>query len=324
MKFGQQEYKQQQMLYQYRCSRCNIVLKETENLIDNTIFRSLINERCTNCDNILQEQTITIESAPIKQQQRTPSISPTSDLLPITFERASDLRSQPKFTFDILQIDSLLDLADRGAICVTSNRDGGWHANTLVTRACVRALMSRRHGGFGSPSIIFVDAGNCSDVYECVDFARQYGLDSDKILDSIIVSRPFTIHQLAGLLVHNLQSAIQHHSAKLVIVSDILDMFIKEESQIDLDETRWLIKEIAGALKRLSAQAMIVVSMSISSMPLLLPYGDTLLRIFDNRIDIFANTNSLNCLQLCVNDLRHGTVQMVTIPEKGLQLIPTR
>jgi hypothetical protein len=181
--------------------------------------------------------------------------------------------------------------------------------------------MSRRQCGFGSPSVIFIDAGNCSDVYECVDFARQYGLDSDKILDSIIVSRPFTIHQLARLIVHSLQSAMQHYSAKLVVVSDVLSMFIKDP-QIDLDEARWLIKEIARALKRLSAQAMIVVSMQQSTtMP---QYASALYRIFDNYIEIIANANSLNCIQLqIINNLLH-TTRIVTMSEKDLQLVPER
>jgi hypothetical protein len=322
MTFGQ-SHNDQQLLFQYKCSSCGTILKETESRIDNSILRSL-NERCASCDNILQEQTITIESTPVKQQ-RTHSFSQISHLLPTTFERAFDLQPPQKLIFDIPQIDSSLDFADRGATCVTSSRDGGWHANTLVTRACVRALMSKRQGGFGSPSVIFIDAGNCSDIYECVDFARQYGLDSDKILDSIIVSRPFTIHQLAGLIVHSLQSAIQHYSAKLVVVSDVLSMFMKEDPQIDLDEARWLIKEIARALKRLSAQAMIVVSISSSSMP---PpsYAGALLHIFDSRIDMMVanNAHSLNSLQLQVNDLHHSTIRMITIPEKDLQLVPAR
>jgi len=331
MTFGQgydDHHQQQELLFQYRCSSCGIILKETESRIDNSILRSLKNERCASCGSDLQEQTITIESALRKkqQQQQTHSFSSASHLpLPITFERAFDLQLLQKITFDIPQIDSLLDLADRGAICVTSTRDGSWHANTLVMRACVRALMSRRQGGFGSPSVIFIDAGNCSDIYECVDFARQYGLDSDKILDSIIVSRPFTIHQLAGLIVHSLQSAMQYYSAKLVVVSDVLSMFIKEEdSQIDLDEACWLIKEITRALKRLSAQAMIIVSMQ---QPTTLQYVRALYRIFDNHIEIIANANanSLNCIQLqIINNLRHMTRVVVTMPEKDLQLIPAR
>src|SRR5690606_2369015 len=148
--------------------------------------------------------------------------------------------------FDIPEIDSMHDLGDRGAICVTS-RDG-WHANTLVTRACVRALMPKRHGGMQSPSVLFIDAGNCSDIYQCVKFARQYGMDSEDVLDRIIVSRPFTITQLAGLIVHELDRAVRHTSSKLVVISDLLKMFV-EDPQIDRDEIQWLLREITKALR---------------------------------------------------------------------------
>jgi hypothetical protein len=44
--------------------------------------------------------------------------------------------------------------------------------------------MSKRQGGFESTNVIFIDAGNNSDVfYQCVNFARQYGLDIKKVLE---------------------------------------------------------------------------------------------------------------------------------------------
>jgi hypothetical protein len=90
--------------------------------------------------------------------------------------------------------------------------------------------MSRRHGGFDSPSIIFIDAGNCSDIYQCMNFARQYGLDTEKVLNGIIVSRPFNIHQLAGLLIDELDPAIvmQRFGAKLIVISDLLKTLTKD------------------------------------------------------------------------------------------------
>lgn len=57
----------------------------------------------------------------------------------------------------------------------------------------MRALLPARFGGLGSPYVIVVDAGNKSDFYQTVNFARQYGLDLNSTLDRIIVSRTFTI-----------------------------------------------------------------------------------------------------------------------------------
>lgn len=320
MTVGQQAHEQQQ-LYLYRCSCCGTILKETETAIDSSILRSLKNERCISCGSDLQEQTIAIESASTIKRQTAPSISRASLLLP-TLERAFDLQ-KPKLTFDIPQIDCLLDLADRGVICVTSSdRDGAWHANTLVTRACVRALMSKRQGGLDSPSVIFIDAGNCSDVYECVDFIRQYGLDSDNILDRIVVSRPFTIHQLARLMVDGLQSAIRRFGARLVIISDMLHMFT-QDPRLDPDEARWLLKEIAWTLRKLSAQTLILVSVT-RNLP---QYAGDFLSLVGSGIDIDADTNttaSSSHMEMRVSNHRFRTNRTIMLPERDLQLIPPR
>jgi hypothetical protein len=51
-----------------------------------------------------------------------------------------------------------------------------------------------------------------------------------KVMDSIIVSRPFNIHQLAGLIINELDSAtaLQRFGAKLVVISDLIKMFIED------------------------------------------------------------------------------------------------
>ncbi len=342
MRFGQ-NHQQHQLFYQYRCSRCRTVLKETKSLIDSRIFRSINNEKCANCGNVLQEQTVivAVQHPPLRPSQN--NISPPSphhpayalpSQLPMIFETAYDIQQRStKLAFDIAEIDSLLDLSDKGgSICVVSSRksrDGGWHSNTLVTRLCVRALMSRRHGGFGSPSVIFIDAGNCSDIYQCVNFARQYGLDIQKVLDSIMVSRPFTIHQLAGLLIYELESAAIHRfDAKLVVVSDMLKMFSQEASdpQLDHDEAQWLLREIAMSLQRISAQAVVVISLNnnnnhISQYRSLLPRCD-------NQIDITATASSdgSHNLHLEITNYRHHDSKRhcLSLPEREVQFVLAR
>ncbi len=81
-------------------------------------------------------------------------------------------------------------------------------------------------------------------------------------MDSIIVSRPFNIHQLAGLLIDELDPAVvkQRFGAKLIVISDLLKMLIKD-SKIDPDEALLLVKEIERSLRRLSSHVSVVVSM---------------------------------------------------------------
>jgi RecA/RadA recombinase len=185
--------------------------------------------------------------------------------------------------------------------------------------------MSRRHGGFGSPSVIFIDAGNCSDIYQCVNFARQYGLDIQKVLDSIMVSRPFTIHQLAGLLIYELESiAIHRFAAKLVVVSDMLKMFSQEVSdpQLDRDEAQWLLREIAMSLQRISAQALVVISLNSYN------NNNNLLPHCDNQIDITATASSdgSHNLQLEITNHRHHDSKRhcLSLPEREVQLVLAR
>jgi hypothetical protein len=65
-------------------------------------------------------------------------------------------------------------------------------------------------------------------------------------------------------------------------------MFIQEGPQLDYDEARWLLKEIAHRLKKLSSYVLIVISMTIMSRRSFLPpqYASAFLSIFDSRIDM--------------------------------------
>jgi hypothetical protein len=106
--------------------------------------------------------------------------------------------------FDIEKTDSFcINLTIEDCVCIVGKRQ---YTNAILMRLCVRALMSKRQGGFESTNVIFIDAGEkSSDVYQCVDFARQYGLDKEMVLHSILVTRAFTIYQLADLLITNYQ-----------------------------------------------------------------------------------------------------------------------
>ena len=45
-------------------------------------------------------------------------------------------------------------------------------------------------------------------IYQCVDFARQYGLDVKDMLRRIVVSRAFTVYQLVALITKELSMPI--------------------------------------------------------------------------------------------------------------------
>lgn len=286
-----------QHVMQYLCAHCSTVLKETDTPLDDKLVNSAA-EDCPGCGCSLLQHIVVVK----RQEKPRPVIA--------GFQTACDT-APSRLSFDISAIDRLIDLSEKGSLCVIS-RDG-WHANSLLTRACVRALMSKRQGGFDSPTVVFIDAGNCSDIYECVDFARQYGLDSDNILDRIIVSRPFTIHQLARLLVYELKSVMQRFAAKVIVISDLLQMFI-QDPQLDPDEARWLLNEVASMIRKFSARALVIVSMR-HDLP---AYAGILESFFDCRIEIDSG------MQIEVSDCRYDSSWTLTLPERELLVVPAR
>jgi len=90
----------------------------------------------------------------------------------------------------------------------------------------------------------------CSDIYSSVNIARQYGLDLKDTLKRIVVTRPFTIYQLANLVTSELPKAVQKFDTKTIIISDLLHMVL-QDSQIRIKEARSIIKEIVNSLRRL-------------------------------------------------------------------------
>ena len=165
-------------------------------------------------------------------------------------------------------------------------------------RLCGRALMSKRQGGFESTNVIFIDAGNDSDVYQCVNFARQYGLSIKKVLQSIMITRAFTIYQLADLIIYQLPRIVQQFNTKvIVVISDLLNMFTQEhDPNIDHNEAIFLIKEIINSIKKTLDKTLVVVSFQQqhNNHKSYAEYDKILLPRFDKRIEITRNNNSIN------------------------------
>jgi hypothetical protein len=83
---------------------------------------------------------------------------------------------------------------------------------------------------FHTSKVILVDSGNSTDFYQYVNFARQYYRRDviNRVLNNTIVTRPFTVYQLTDIVVNQLPQIIQQYDAKMVVVSDLLDMFVRD------------------------------------------------------------------------------------------------
>ena len=226
---------------QYFCGKCDTALKETETPVSDI---ANISEECPACGNRISESL----------QIKRPGQDRRSQF-PVRLQTAYELAA--KLTFDIPEFDRLLALSVGDRVCISGSRR---HANLIITRLWVHALMPRRYGGLAARRVVCIDAGNCTNLYQCVSFARQYGMEVRSVLRSIVVSRVFTIYQLAGLVVRRLGEAVRQFDAKLVVISDLLKMFT-DEPQLKYREARFLIQEIARAISLLPKDVLVVVSL---------------------------------------------------------------
>ena len=205
-----------------------------------------------------------------KQNQQLSPILP-----PINFKTAFEelCIKHELLASGIEKIDSILKLTLGDRLAVIGNRK---YSKMFVTRLCVNALLSSSSSKknnrklvassrFHTSNVILVDAGNSTDFYQYVNFARQYYRRDviSRVLNNTIVTRPFTVYQLADIIVDQVPKVIEQYDAKMVVVSDLLDMFVRDP-QIGSNEATYLTNEIVNSItkSRVLEDVLVVVSYS--------------------------------------------------------------
>ena len=236
---------------QYYCSNCKNVLHEIEYEVD----LSHVVEPCPFCGSLLSDSL----------QKR--SLIPKSEK-PILFQSASKI---PRLTIDIEKIDSSLHLFSLGQKVAII----GKQSQKLIERLIVRGQLPHRYGGLDS-QVIVVDAGNSSDPYLGINFARQYGLDVKDVLSKTISSRAFTVYQLENLITSELSNVVSKYDAKLVVISELLAMF--DDPYLDNIDSKLLLDSILESISKLK-QCLVITTISKLG-----KYGATIRKSFDRNI----------------------------------------
>lgn len=284
------------VLLQYTCSKCNTMLRESDSTLDDLSKKTC--ELCPICGSQLAD-TLQVKQPSLYQKINSH----------VQIQTAYEMNT--KLTFDIEGIDRMTNLSVGDHVCIAGSRK---HANLILTRLWVRALMPQRHGGLASKHVLCIDAGNCTNVYQCVNFARQYGMDVRPVLRSIILSRTFTIYQLAGVIVRKLPQLIQQFNAKMVVISDLLKMFI-EDPTVKSHEARYLLWEIMKAINRLPKDILVMVSLYNAPSK----YDKLIQATFEKRIQVAQIDNEKSLLVRLFKN-KH-TLSEFSLPEMDLQLV---
>jgi DNA-directed RNA polymerase subunit RPC12/RpoP len=283
-----------QVIRQYLCSTCGSVLKETSEYIEIHSLR----EECPSCGSMLSESLI------------RRSLRPEAEISAPKIQTADTLLLK-KLRFDIPKIDSFVRLAATDLCCIS-----GYGANLLLTRLCVRSLLPERYGGLNSPYVMIADAGNHTDVYGAVNFARQYGMSKESVAERILVVRAFTVHQVRRLISVELPKFVRKYQARSVIVPGLLNVFDDEEPNMRMKDIRNDISRITEAINELSTRVLVVTSVQQGGR-----HSEPVLRAFKKRINLLQKENHGSLKAEIYNQ---GDSKVVNLTERDLKIIPKK
>ncbi len=156
---------------------------------------------------------------------------------PLVFRRANELASEPRIFFADESLDKLTNGLRLGQLAFLY---GSRRCLSVSEFLCVKSQIDPYDGGLDS-DVIFIDGGNSFDPYLLVQYAEESLLDRDRVLDRTHVSRAFTCYQLTSLITQTLPKAVHERRIKLVIVSDLVDLYcdpdLRNNRSLDLFKT---------------------------------------------------------------------------------------
>lgn len=206
----------------------------------------------------------------------------------LKLKTAYDYLNQISFTVDGTS-NKTIELLSNDAMCLLGNSR---MTNLILTKLAVHCLMPNKYGGFRSSKVFVLDAGNCTDVYQFVDYMKQYGLNIKKNLKKIMISRVFTVYQLTHFLKYELPKTIHNYRINIVIIPDLLAMFL-QEAEMDIDEVKFLVTEIIDALKAITheGKVLLITSLSLDDKlpPFVIDLGNKIVKCFSKCVAIDKN-----------------------------------
>ncbi|MGB9168537.1 MAG: hypothetical protein WCB31_06400 [Nitrososphaeraceae archaeon] len=131
----------------------------------------------------------------------------------------------------------------------------------LVSDIIVKGLLPKRYGGLESSNVLVITSNNRFDFYQCVNLAKKkYGMDVNEILDHVIITRVFTIYQLAETLIHELFELMEKFQSKLLVIISDLFLLNSVKQQIKQEEKDWIVKQITKSLNNINNSIVTVFS----------------------------------------------------------------
>lgn len=161
--------------------------------------------------------------------------------------------AQQKFAFNTPEVDYLFPGFTPGEFAVIY---GSPSVNTLAALLCVRAQLPTQLGGLSS-NVIYIDSANTFKPEEITQFAKQNHINAQIARQRILNFSAFTSYQLTSLITEKLEEKIVSCNAKLVVVSDISNLFLN--SAFPKEEIQRAYSQIINYLVYLAEKHQIII-----------------------------------------------------------------
>ncbi len=238
----------------YFCNNClQVLLIEKEKPINQHKMETLSRQACPGCRLSLSE-SLSVRSANSSSKitsWKNPQINlqTVKQLYKAKFIRASSTHGLfSKITF----IDNLIGGLRSDSVALIT---GTTIPHLLAQRYSVSVQLPESLGGL-SGSALFIDGGNSFDVYLFTSIAREYGIDYQKALENITISRAFTPYELLQLIRHTIDEVFEDHEPEVLVISSIFNLFTKDFEE---EESSRMIRELGEGIIRVSKMRQIPI-----------------------------------------------------------------
>ena len=133
---------------------------------------------------------------------------------------------------------------------------GSSKIQSLLPRLCVKAQLPYQLGGLET-NVLFVDGANSFRLYAVSEIAQTWEVDPKEALERIFVSRAFTAYQLVSLILDKLQTAITKFDSKVVIVSNLAQLFLDKD--IPKKEAETIFNQITEHLSTFAEENQVIL-----------------------------------------------------------------
>jgi hypothetical protein len=114
---------------------------------------------------------------------------------------------------------------------------------------------------------IYIDAGMCANPYQIARYARLLELDQREVLQNVVMSRAFTVHQLSTIIQELLEPMIQKCSPRTLLIGMLPALY--HDHELSSREAQTLLTQDLTKIQQLTTHyTLITVCTNLDAMPL--------------------------------------------------------